>query len=219
VTPSASTLARFARVIAIAGIVLSVLVFRVLRSAKDELGQGDVLSQQGDTDGAIVHYRRAARWYAPGSPYHVQALDKLARIGAQAEADGDSERALSAYRALRGSIMATRSFYVPERTRLHAADLRIAELMAALPAPGMDAGKSKEQLRAEHLALLEHNPDPNVLWTLVLLAGFVAWVAAAFAFSVRAIDENDRFVLPEARKWGAVIVVGFALFVLGMVLA
>jgi hypothetical protein len=216
---SPSSLARFARVVAVTGIVLSVLVFRVLRSAKDELSQGDVLMQQADVEGAIVHYRRAARWYAPGSPYHVQALEKLARIAAQAEADGDSERALSAYRAVRGSIMAARSFYVPERARLHAADLRIAELMAAQPPPGMDAGKSKAQLRDEHLALLEQNPDPNLLWTLVLLAGFIAWVSAAFMFSVRAIDENDRFVGPQARKWGAVIVLGFAMFVLGMVLA
>jgi tetratricopeptide (TPR) repeat protein len=219
VKPTAAGLARLARGFAVAGIVISVLVFRVLWSARDELGQAQLLEQQGELDGAIVHYRRAARWYAPGSPYHVRALDKLSGIGAKAEADGDTERALSAYRAVRGSIMAARSFYVPEQGRLRAADLRIADLMAGLPPPGMDAGKSKDQLRAEHLALLEHNPDPSIAWTLVLLAGFAAWVSEAFVFSVRAIDENDRFVWTEARKWGALIVLGFALFVMGMVLA
>jgi hypothetical protein len=181
--------------------------------------QADSLVAQSDVDGAVVHYRRAARWYAPGSPYHVRALDQLARIGHEAEASGDGERALGAYRAVRGSIMAARSFYVPERARLRAANERIAALMSELPAPGMDAGKSRDQIRREHLGLLERDPGPSVLWTLVLLLGFFAWVSAAFVFSVRAIDEHDRWVVPEARKWGAVMVLGFGLFVLGMALA
>jgi hypothetical protein len=168
---------------------------------------------------AIVHYRRAARWYAPGSPYHVEALAKLGAIAGKAEQTGDRELALSAYRAIRGAIMSTRSFYVPERVRLEAANQRIAALMAELPAPPMDAGKSREQLRREHLALLQQDPGPDVLWTLVLLVGFFSWVLGAFAFTQRAIDDEDRFVGREALRWGAVIVVGFGLFVLGMSLA
>lgn len=216
---SANTVARVVRGLGIVAVVLSVLTVRVLGSAREELARADALAAQHDIEGAIVHYRRAARWYAPGSPYHVSALERLAAIGREAEAKGDVERALRAQRAIRAAIMATRSFYVPERARLRAADARIAALMAEQPAPGMDAGKSKDQIRREHLALLERDPGPSVPWTVVLLAGFFAWVSAAFVFSVRAIDENDRWVVPEARKWGAVIVVGFALFVLGMSLA
>jgi hypothetical protein len=52
-----------------------------------------------------------------------------------------------------------------------------------------------------------------------LLVGFALWVTAAFVFSVRAVDEQDRWVFPEVRKWGALIAVGFGLFVLGMLLA
>src|SRR6185436_10251181 len=133
-------------------------------------------------------------------PYHVQALAQLGAIGADAERRGDGELALSAYRAIRASIMATRSFYVPERKRLEAADERIASLMAALPPPPMDAGKSREQLRKEHLSLLQAEPGPSVLWSFVLLFGFGAWVAGAFAFTLRAIDENDRFIAVEARR-------------------
>jgi hypothetical protein len=216
---SPNIVARIARIVGIAALLCSVLLFRVITSAKDELAAAEAQVAQADVDGAIVHYRRAARWYAPLSPYHVTALDRLSAIGVQAEADGDTERALSAYRAVRGSIMATRSFYIPERARLNAANARIAALMAELPPPGMDAGKSKAQIQQEHLALLSKEPGPSVGWTFVLLLGFFGWVSAAFAFSVRAIDEHDRWVLPEARKWGAVIVVGFAMFVLGMALA
>lgn len=218
-TLSPTLMARAARAFGIAAVLLSVLVFRVVSSAREELRRADALLAQNDLDGSVLHYRRAARWYAPGSPYHVSALDQLLRIGREAEARAEVERALSAYRAARGAIMAARSFYVPEAARLQAANERIAVLMSEQPAPGMDAGKSREQLRAEHLALLQRAPGPSVLWTLVLLLGFASWIGAAFAFSMRAIDEHDRWVLPEARKWGAVIVLGFGLFVLGMALA
>ncbi len=215
----AATVTRVARGFGIAAVVLSVLLVRVLSSARQELQAADALLAQKDVDGAIIHYRRAARWYAPGSPYHVEALQRLAEIARDAEASSDVDRALRAERAIRAAIMATRSFYVPERARLQTADEHIAALMAEQPAPGMDAGKSKDQIRREHLALLEHDPGPNVFWTLVLLSGFAAWVSAAFVFSVRAIDEQDRWVPDQARKWGAVIVLGFGLFVLGMALA
>jgi hypothetical protein len=149
----------------------------------------------------------------------VQALAGLARIGAEAEQKGDVERALAAYRAVRSAILSTRSCYVPEADRLAAANKRIAALMAGLPPPQMDAGKSREQLEREHLSLLEQDPDPKLGWTLVLLFGFAAWVTGAFTFSVRAIDAEDRFIRREAVRWGAMIVVGFALFVLGMAMA
>jgi hypothetical protein len=56
-------------------------------------------------------------------------------------------------------------------------------------------------------------------WTFVLLAGFVAWVGGAFAFTWRAIDEHDRWVAAEARRWGAVIAAGLCAFVVGLLLA
>jgi hypothetical protein len=60
---------------------------------------------------------------------------------------------------------------------------------------------------------------PSVLWSLVLIAGFLAWVFGAFAFAARAIDEEDRIVAGPARLWGTTVVIGFGLFFLGMALA
>jgi hypothetical protein len=207
------------RALLVVGVLFSAFTVRVVTSAAAELREAERYRASGDLEAAVVHYRRAARWYAPGSPFHVRALSHLGAIGAQAEQRGDSELALSAYRAIRAAIMSARSFYIPEQARLRAANERIASLMAAQPAPPMDAGKSHEQLRREHLALLEADPSPKVLWTLVLLFGFAAWVGGAFAFTLRAIDADDRFIPREALRWTAVIVVGFGLFVLGMSLA
>jgi hypothetical protein len=209
---------RMLRVFALGAFVLATIVVRVVSSARAELSRAEQSLATGDQDAALVHLRRAARWYAPASPYHVRALEQLAQLGQAAEARGDNERALNAYRSLRGAIMATRSFYMPEPARLLAANQRIAALMAELPPPGMDAGKTKQQLRAEHLALLLLVPGPNLFWTSVLLIGFACWVGSAFAFSVRAIDDEDRWVAREVRRWGALIALGFGLFVLGMVL-
>lgn len=203
----------------LAALLVGAFGVRVVSSAIAELRAGDDYRAHGQLEAAVVHYRRAARWYAPGSPFHVTALGHLGAIGAEAEQRGDGELALSAYRAIRAAIMSTRSFYVPERARLEAADERIASLMAAAPAPPVDAGKSPEKLRREHLALLSAVRGPNLLWSFVLLVGFAAWVSGAFAFTQRAIDEDDRFVPGAALRWGAVIALGFGLFALGLSLA
>ena len=207
------------RVIAVVALLLSALTVRVVVSSRSELLEARRRLEKGDIAGSIVHFRRSARWYAPASPYHVEALSALGKIAREAERHGDHVVALSAYRAIRAAIMSTRSFYTPERDRLRAANGRIADLMAAESPPPIDAGKSREALRKEHLALLEAHHGPNIFWTCVLLLGFVSWVSGAFLFSIRAIDETEHFVWSEARRWGTLIVVGFGLFVLAMTLA
>jgi len=207
------------RVIAVVALLISVLAVRVVVSSRSELLEAQKLQEKGDIPGSIVHFRRAARWYAPASPYHVEALSELGKIAQQAERRGERPLALSAYRAIRAAIMSTRSFYTPERGRLKVANRRIAELMASESPPPIDAGKSREALRQEHLALLEAHHGPDIFWTCVLLLGFIAWVGGAFLFSIRAIDETDRFIWSEARRWGTVIVLGFGVFVLAMTLA
>jgi hypothetical protein len=201
------------------GVVVAVITVRVVVSSAGELSEAERYRNRGELDAAIVHYRRAARWYAPGNPYCVDALVGLAEIGQEAEQAGEIERALSAFRGIRAAIMSTRSFYTPHGDRLDAANERIADLMASMPPPPIDAGKSREQLRREHLALLTSTHGPHLLWTLVLLLGFFFWVGGAFTFAFRAIDSSDRLIGPEARRWGALVVVGFAMFVLGMLKA
>lgn len=203
---------------AIGLVLLVAFTARVVTSARSELAIGDSLRKE-DAVAAVVHYRRAARFYAPLSAYHVEALDRLAEIGEEAERLGDVELALSAFRAVRSGILSARSVYIPERERLSVANRRIADLMAAQPPPPMDAGKSRQALRAEHLALLEAVPGPHVGWTLVLLVGFFSWVTGAFMFTQRAIDPDDRLIPRQARLWGAVVVVGLGMFVVGLRLA
>ncbi|MCB9614805.1 MAG: hypothetical protein H6721_05170 [Sandaracinus sp.] len=210
------TARKLARAVALAGALLAVLVARVLVGAHGELRRGDALRMDDDLDAAIVHYRRAAKWYAPGNPWSTEALEALRTLGATAEAEGETERALSAWRGVRGAILSTRSFYVPHPERLAEADAHLADLMASLPPPPIDADKSVEQRRAEHLALLRDVPRPHLGWTLLALLGFAAWVGGAFLFASRAFDEHDRFVAAPGRRFAAVFLLGVVAFVIGL---
>ncbi|MBX3248494.1 MAG: hypothetical protein KF901_15060 [Myxococcales bacterium] len=210
---------RAARVAGVVGILLAVVLVRVLVGAHGELRQGDALRAAGDVDAALVHYRRAAKWYAPGNPWSAAALDALRELAREAEDARRLQRALAAWRAVRGAILSTRSTYTPHADRLAEADERIAALMAAEPPPPIDAHKSEEERRAEHLALLRDVPRPHPGWALLALLGFAAWVGAAFLFAARAIDAEDRFVPTAARRFGALFAVGVAAFVVGLGLA
>jgi hypothetical protein len=208
-----------ARALGLAGVLLAVIVARVLFEARAELAAGVADEQRDAIDDAIPHFRRAARWYVPGSPFVASALSRLRSTALDAEETGDSERALSAWRSIRAAILSTRSFYTPHSDRVAEANDHIATLMASFDPPPIDAGKSPETLREEHLRLLEDVPGTNLAGSFLALLGFAVWVGAAFAFGERGIDDQDRFVPRIAGRLFAVIVVGFGLFVVGLYLA
>lgn len=203
-----------ARGLTVVGVLLAVLAVRVVSSARAELHRADQLRAQGDVDGAILIYRRAARWYAPGNPYCTEALDRLAEIAEEARANEEPERALLAHRAVRGAILSTRSAFVPHAERLERAETAIAELSGEL-APAARRAETQRSIAASMRA-----PErPHIGWTLLLLFGWLAWTGGAFAFATRALDAEDRVVPRQAQLWGTTVVVGFGLFVIGMALA
>ncbi|MEZ4256608.1 MAG: hypothetical protein R3A78_13020 [Polyangiales bacterium] len=207
------------RVLLCAVAIAIVLAVRVVQGSRAELRRGEELEAAGQLELAIVHFRRAARWYAPGNGSVDAALTALARIGSNAERAKDVELALSAWRGVRASILSTRSVFTPHPERLREANRHIARLMATHNVPPMDQGKSEPALEAEHLALLEGNHRPNVAWTLLALLGFVAWVGGVYRFIDRAIGPEDELVTAAAWRWGTVVLVGLALFVLGLAFA
>lgn len=207
------------RVLGVVLVILLGLAIRVVGASRAELAEARALDGHGDPALAVAHYRRAARWYAPFSPYCEEALARLAEIGSEAEAEGDSELALSAWRSIRAATLGSRSFYVPHRDRLHEANRHVAALMARLPPPPIDVRRSVEEREAAHLALLEAEVGPAPLPSLVALLGLATWIAAAFLFATRALGEDDQLVPREAKRWGGAFVVGLGLFAAGLWLA
>ena len=206
--------------------VLSAITGRVVCSSRAEwiagrgaevraLGQADAAARGAGLDDAVVHYRRAARWYAPGSGYVTRSLDALARLGAAAERQGDLPRALEAHRAVRSAILGARSFYTPHRDRLAAANGAIARLSAAVQGEKQGA-EARARLEAWHLAALRRDTAPAVGWSVLAVLAFLGWVSAAFVFIYRAITPDDRLLTRPALIWGAVILACLLLWLLGL---
>lgn len=203
-----------ARLVTLAGVLLAVLAVRVVSASRTELQRGERAEERGDVDSAIVAYRRAARWYAPASPYPPAALDRLAALATRAEDNADPETALAAWRSARGAILATRSLYVPFAARRRHAEEQIVRLVQA---QANDAGRERARRRASDA--FARPVGPHLGFTVLLLLGWLAWTAGAFVFAQRAIDEEDRIQPVAARVLGTIVVLGFGLFVIGMALA
>ncbi len=200
-------------------VVLLVTVVRAVSAGRAEWRLGERLLERGDEEGALVHLRRAARWYVPWAPHVPRALDRLASMAVEAERRGDEAFALACWRAVRGAILATRSLYVPHTERLARAEERIAWLMAREPPAALDARRSERARYESHLALLRARPGPRPWAAWLALLGFAGWVGAAWRIASDAFDEEERFRPRRAARWGLLWLVGFAAFVAGLRLA
>jgi hypothetical protein len=194
------------RAVALVSIVLALVTIRVLWQSRAEWKAAE--SAQGDAQ--ILHLGRAARAYTPGNPWARRAREALAEIGRSSKPE-----ALAASQELRSAILATRSFYTPDRALLDEMNRRIAILMAAAEA---DAHPTEDTATREawHAARLAQDDAPSVGWSLAALAGLAAWIGCAFAFFTRAIGEDDKLRKKPALYLALGIAAGLALFFLGL---
>ena len=206
--------------------LLAVVLGRVVLSSRAEYGAGvqaegkalhlsDPPARAQAFADAIVHYRRAARWYAPGNGYVTRALGRLQAIGRLAEQQDDARTALMAYRAMRRAILGARSFYTPHTDLLRAANARIAALSAREQGrrEGADAIAKYE---AWHRKQLAANHAPSAAWAVLALLGFLGWVAGAVLFIFRAVTPDDRFDKRQALTWGLLILAGLLIWLVGL---
>lgn len=210
---------RAAQAALVFGFAIGVVGVRVTVSGIGELRAARAIESEGRVADAILHYRRAARWHAPGAPWVSRSLDALERIGRAASDRDDRATALAAYRAMRGAILATRSLYTPFPGRLARANDRIAALMAEEPPAPADAQKNVDARRRMHAALLARDESPSVGWSLVMLLGFAAWMGGSVGFIRHAIGDDDRLVGRPALVWTACALGGFLIWMLALGLA
>lgn len=204
-------------------VILLGLVAQVLGRATSEssadLAAAKAFQRDERVELAIEHYRRAIRWSFPSNPHATDALSTLRAIAVQAEAEGQTRVALSAWRSLLGGLEATRFLFSgldPERENARA---QIARLVAIHRRAGIDANLSTEQLAADHQSLLDREISPKPLWGALLLSGMAAWIGALSLMAWRGFDATGRFHWTRARGplWG--VVVGFVSFTLGLLFA
>jgi hypothetical protein len=210
------------RGLVIFGLCLCVLLLvtsaRALIEARAEQARAEQAFARADLDLAITYLRRAARWNAPFNVYAQDAFERLEKLAADLERQGDRARALTAYRAVHASIHASRGLWASEEARLQRADRHIARLMASEPPAGVDASLTAEQRQELYLSQLAGR-RPSAFWVVFALSGFATWVTAAAVFLLRGVDRQGRVVRRIARRSGLVLLLGWLAFALGLRLA
>lgn len=197
---------------------LGVITVRAMWQGRSALQRGDDAHLQEDSETAIRWWRRAARWYVPLAPHVGGAYERLRTLAQAAEGKGDIRVALAAWTGVRSSIRATRSFYTPYSEYVDEADTHISKLMAQLEL-AEDSRRDPVERQAWHYSLLKLDPMPSVFWSIVALFGLALWIAAGFAFALRAVDDNDRLVAKAAGYSGAGIAIGLLIWLAGLHLA
>lgn len=195
---------------------LAVVVTRAVWEGRSALARGEEALATGDSAEAVRQWRRAARWYVPLAPHVGDAYDRLEEVARAAEAGGDRDLALAAWRGIRRSVLATRSFYTPQEHRLEEANRRIAALMAAVEGPAADPERDVAEREAWHLALLERPVGPSVFWSIVAIAGFFLWIGGAFWFAWSGVSDKDRLVRSVAARAGVLVVLGLVIWLIGL---
>jgi hypothetical protein len=90
--------------------------------AEEARGRGDYIA-------AVEGYDSAIHMYTPGSSLIEKSAERIWKLGEDSESAGDKERALIAYRSLRGSFYAVRGFFTPGREWISRCDEKIAHLV------------------------------------------------------------------------------------------
>jgi hypothetical protein len=193
-----------------------VVCLRVVIDSRAELRAGETALAAGRDDQGVRKLRRAAHLYLPLNPYTHNAYDALEAYARNAESRGQNERALSAWRAVRSSALATRWILSPYRDRLERSNRRIARLMSLLPPPPVDRETTPTQREERHLALLQEDHAPDPTWVVILGIGFVLWMGAVAWAALRGWDDEDKPQWEVLRTAGAVTAAGLLLFFIAL---
>jgi hypothetical protein len=197
-------------------LALVVVAVRLLVDSRSALRAGELSEARGDRLEAIRHYQDAARLYLPASPYVGNALDRLEAVATAAAQAGDGPSVRAALEAERGAILATRSLFIPNGSRLPDIEHRLARLLAATEDRSVAPGVSFEARAAWHLERLARRPGPALAHVLLALAGLALWVGSAIGFVSKGLDARLRLRRRYSMIAGVTFALGLAMFLLGL---
>lgn len=207
-------------VIVIGSIMLLMVIGKVYYRSMVEFNSGNAAFNKKDLNEAITHFQRSIHWYTPLNKYVANSAQKLWQIGEIAEARSNIKLALLAYRSLRSSFYAVRSFYTPYKEWINKCDEKISTLVASQETP-FESEKKKgfEQRKAEALKILKTNNAPHVGWAIFLEIGFVGWITCTILFILKVFTGEKGFEGKKALFWGPFIILFYAMWIIGMLKA
>lgn len=54
------------------------------------------------------------------------------------------------------------------------------------------------------------------IWSIIIIASLAAWISSTLGFVFKAFPAKGRFEARPAMKWGAAVVVSFAIWIVGL---
>ncbi len=202
--------------IAIAGAA----TLRVVWAGEAEIAKSTRALEKGDPDGAIVHARAAALWYAPGAPHVRVAYGRLLALAREAERRKLWETSLFAYRAIVTASESTKWLITPHARDADEAVRAIARIEARTGSrpPGLDT-EPTEAIEASQLTALAEDQGPKRIMSAVLAASFLALIGGLAAFLRIGLDETGRVRLAGAVASGIVALAGVIGYCAALLLA
>jgi hypothetical protein len=199
------------------GIFMILVWARVFYGSMQAYQMGESYIKKGQHIKAITFFDRSIHWYAPFNPYVQRSAKRLWEIGKHAQINGDIRLALIAARTIRRGFIAARSLNTPGGDWIEKCDLRIYELLK------LDQDR-KGDLKGEKIDIDTVLKDPQVrgpdiLWTIVLLAGLLGWIGSAIGFIMSQFrtSKATRFSISSNFKWMLFGTFFFAVWIVGMV--
>lgn len=116
-------------IVVTAVIALAMIWANTYQRMREEYIQGEEFFAQGEYLKAVTAYETAIHAYVPWSGKIRHSAERLWEIGNLYEEQGEVELALIAYRSLRSSFYAVRSFYQPYPEWIHRTTPKIKALM------------------------------------------------------------------------------------------
>lgn len=197
-------------------VVLLSTGLKVIWNAYDEWNYAEALAAT-QPERALEHYERVIHWHVPFLSLSDDAAGKMWDYALNYEKQGNTEKALSTYRVLRGAFYAARSLYTPGKNWIVRCNEKIAGLMAAKPGYSeTERNKSFDERKTEYLKLLSREKSPHPEWALLTEIGFWGWVACAFIFIFRGFTATGAFQARPALRWAGGWLVCYGLWVWGL---
>ncbi len=197
-------LRRIALALVLLVLALATLTARVVIDGERALALSDAAFDEGDVRTATWHARRAAVLYAPGAPHLDPAYERLEAIATGAEAAGERELAVQAWRAVRGAALETRHAWVPRRLDLERADQNLARLQA----PPDASPEVQREVVTVAVGQLRRDDAPRAPWIALLSAGFLLSLGGLAGLAWRGVTPDGDFVPGAVRICLVLVLVG-----------
>jgi len=128
----------------IIAVMLAMVWGRAYWQGSQQYDEGEKNFAAGRYNLAITNYATSIHMYTPLGGYVDKSAQRLWEIGERYEKAGQYDWALIAYRELKSSFYAVRSFYTPHKDWIERSEDKIREILAIQQSKEEQAGKRKE---------------------------------------------------------------------------